>query len=350
METLLDLWHTTTPYHQRALAVVVGLSVYVVVDGVRAALFKRLHRVQETGRFAMALAVVSSTSRLLILALAIYAATNTAALNASVMRWLDRAIVILVGLQVGLWGTAIATQVIQNSLETSAAASRGVFRLISVVVRVAIWSAVLLFVLDNLGVNVTALVAGLGVGGIAIGLALQNVLGDLFASLSIVLDKPFVVDDFVVFDDIAGTIESIGLKTTRIRSLSGELIICGNGQLLGSRIRNFKQMAERRIVMKIGIVYDTPPEKVERALAIIKEVVSQQKKARLDRSHFQALGAYSLDFETVYWVESPDYNIYMDIQQAINFTLYRRFADEGLSFAFPTQTIYSIPAGPAPER
>ncbi len=206
--------------------------------------------------------------------------------------------------------------------------------------RLALWSIVLLLILDNLGVNITALVAGLGIGGIAIGLAVQNILGDLFASLSIVLDKPFVLGDFVIVDDLMGTVESIGIKTTRVRSISGEQLVFSNADLLDSRIRNYGRMYKRRVVFTLGVTYGTSKEKLEKIPMIVREAIEAPDKAKFDRSHFASYGDFSLNFETVYFVMDSDYNLYMDIQQAINLAVYQRFADEGIEFAFPTQTLF----------
>lgn len=206
--------------------------------------------------------------------------------------------------------------------------------------RALIWLIVILLIIDSFNYDVTALVAGLGVGGVAVALAVQNILGDVFASLTIVLDKPFVVGDFIIVGDLLGTVEHIGLKTTRIRSLSGEQLIFGNGDLLSSRIRNFKRMQERRVVFSLGVVYQTKPEKLRKAVEIIRETIQAQDKVRFDRSHFQKYGDFALIFENVYWVLTPDYNVYMDIQQAINLKLYDRFEAEGIEFAYPTQTLF----------
>jgi small-conductance mechanosensitive channel len=206
--------------------------------------------------------------------------------------------------------------------------------------RIALWGVILLLILDNLGVDVTALVAGLGIGGVAVALAIQNVLGDLFASLSIVLDKPFVLGDFVVVGDLMGAVEHIGIKTTRVRSLSGEQLVFSNADLLGSRIRNFGRMQERRVLFKLGVTYQTSPENLEKIPSIIRKAVQAQDKTRFDRSHFASYGDSSLDFETVYYVLSADYTLYMDIQQAINLRLYRELAEEGIEFAYPTQTLF----------
>jgi small-conductance mechanosensitive channel len=208
------------------------------------------------------------------------------------------------------------------------------------VVKVVLWAAVVLIALDNLGVHITTLVAGLGVGGIAVALAVQNILGDLFSSVTIILDKPFVIGDFIIVGDFLGSVEHIGLKTTRVRSLSGEQLVFANSDLLKSRIRNFKQMTERRIVFAFGVIYQTAADKLAAIPGLVREIVEAQPQARFDRAHFKAFGGSSLDFEVVYWVTNPDYNLYMDIQQAINLGLFRRFAAEGIEFAYPTQTLY----------
>jgi small-conductance mechanosensitive channel len=205
--------------------------------------------------------------------------------------------------------------------------------------KLVIWSVILILSLQNLGVNVSTLLAVGGVGGIAIALAVQGLLKDLFASISILLDKPFQVGDFIIVQDMMGTVVHIGLKTTRVKALSGEQIVFANDDLLGARIRNFKQMQERRIVFKVGVTYQTPVDKVEAIPGMIRGIVEAQPKLRFDRCHFQALGPYSLDFETVYIMQDPDYARYMDTQQAINLALMRTFEAKGIEFAYPTQTL-----------
>jgi small-conductance mechanosensitive channel len=211
---------------------------------------------------------------------------------------------------------------------------------VAFLLRILLWVILFLVALDNFGVNVTTLIAGLGVGGIAMALAVQNILGDLFASFSIVLDKPFVIGDFIIVGDYLGTVEYVGLKTTRIRSLSGEQLIFSNTDLLSSRIRNFKRMYERRVVFSIGVLYQTPVEQVEKIPSMIRDIIEHQNQVRFDRAHFKEYGEYSLNFEVVYWIQNPDYNVYMDIQQAINIALYKRFDKAGIEFAYPTQTLY----------
>ncbi len=206
--------------------------------------------------------------------------------------------------------------------------------------RLTIWIAAVLLAVSNLGYNISTLIAGLGVGGIAVALAAQNILGDLFASASIVLDKPFVLGDFIVVDDKMGTIEYIGLKTTRLRALSGEQLVFSNNDLLKSRIHNYKRMHKRRVLFTIGTTYDTACDKVAAIPSMLREIVESQKPVQFDRAHFARFGDSALLFEVVYFVLAADYNVFMDIQQAVNLEILRRFNDEKIKFAFPSQTIY----------
>jgi small-conductance mechanosensitive channel len=205
-------------------------------------------------------------------------------------------------------------------------------------------------ILDNQEIEITPLIAGLGIGGVAVALATQNILGDLFASLSIVLDKPFVIGDFLSIDEFLGSVEKVGVKTTRVRSLSGEQLIFSNNDLLNSRIRNFGRMFERRVVFTVGVTYETPAEKLRRIPTIIRDAVEGHEKVRFDRAHFHKYGDSALIFETVYYVLSPDYNRYMDIQQDVNLTIFERFAEGEIDFAYPTQTIHFGGDGKGPER
>ena len=264
-------------------------------------------------------------------------------LSARVRSWLNVLLVIAALLQAALWGSGIIDYYInrrrQKKMEEDAS-SKSTFAALGFLLKLGLWAIIVLLALDNLGIDITALVTGLGIGGVAIALALQHILSDLFASLSIVLDKPFVIGDFINVDTFRGSVEHIGLKTTRVRSLSGEQLIFSNSDLLSSRIRNFKRMQERRIVFNIGVVYQTPPEKLEMIPSIIREIIEQQTSARFDRAHFFEFAAFSLNFEIVYWVESAEYAQYMDIQQSINLQIYQKFAELGIEFAYPTQTVF----------
>ncbi|HMU44999.1 MAG TPA: mechanosensitive ion channel family protein [Chitinophagaceae bacterium] len=213
---------------------------------------------------------------------------------------------------------------------------RGILILINAVV----WVIGIVFLIDNLGYDITTIVTGLGIGGIAIALASQAILGDLFSYLVIFFDKPFEIGDFIIVDDKIGVVEYIGIKTTRIKTLSGEQLICSNTDLTNSRVHNFKRMEQRRVLFSFGVVYGTPAAKLKRIPGMVKEIIEKQKLTRFDRAHFFSFGDYSLNFEIVYYVHSADYNIYMDTQQAINLAIFERFENENIEFAFPTQTLF----------
>ena len=208
------------------------------------------------------------------------------------------------------------------------------------VIKIIVWSIVLIILLDNLGIKISALVAGLGIGGIAIALAAQSILGDLFSYFIIFFDRPFEIGDFIIVGDFLGTIEDIGIKTTRLRSLGGEELIFSNTDLVNSRLRNYKRMKKRRVVFKFGVIYQTSLKQLKEIPKIIKDIINQIDGATIDRVHFSSYGDFSLNFEIVYYVDSRDYNIYMDIQQEINFQLKEIFEKQKIEFAYPTQTVF----------
>jgi small-conductance mechanosensitive channel len=287
--------------------------------------------------------VVRATRLWLLVPLAFYAGAATLELPARLERVLENVALVALVLQFALW----ATRLLSRWLAQRAEAARGTdpeaattVTLLGFVGRVVVWAFALLLGLDQLGFDVTALVAGLGIGGIAVALAMQNILGDLFASAAIVLDKPFMVGDFIVVGEHAGTVEKVGLKTTRVRSLSGEQLVFSNALLLNAQLRNFKRMNERRIAFAIGVTYETPLEKLRALPGWLKAAVEAQPKARFDRAHFKSYGDFSLNFEIVYYVLSAEFNVYMDTQQGINLTIYEKLAQEGVQFAYPTRTLY----------
>lgn len=246
-------------------------------------------------------------------------------------------------LQIGLWVSAGLTFGLDAYRRRELADDGGAATTVTALgflARLALWSVLLLVALGNLGVDVTALVAGLGVGGVAVALATQSILGDLFASLSIVLDKPFVLGDFVVVGEQAGNVERIGLKTTRVRSLWGEQLVFSNGDLLSSRLRNFGRMEERRVLFGLGVTYQTPHAALAKIPGIVREAIEAQPDTRFDRSHFSEYGDFALTFESVYYVLSPDYATHMDRKQAILLAIHERFEREGIEFAYPTQTLF----------
>jgi small-conductance mechanosensitive channel len=213
-------------------------------------------------------------------------------------------------------------------------------------IRIVIWVIGIIFLLDNLGFDISAVVTSLGIGGVAIALASQGVLQDLFSYFSILLDRPFELGDFIVVGDYLGSVEYVGIKTTRLKSVNGEQIVMGNSDLVGSRIRNFKKMRERRIVFKFGVVYQTTTEQLAQIPDWVREIIDQTESATCDRAHFAGYGEYSLNFEVVYLIDTNDYNVYMNAQQEINLAVKNKFADHGIEFAYPTQVTYldTLPA------
>jgi small-conductance mechanosensitive channel len=207
------------------------------------------------------------------------------------------------------------------------------------VARLLIWSLLILVALDNFGVNITALLAGLGVGGVAVALALQNILGDLFASLSIALDKPFVVGDSLNIDAFTGTVERIGIKTTRLRSDSGEQIILSNADILKSRVRNYGRMPEQRVLTTLRVNYTTPGEKLRGIPRLLEDIVRAQANARFERCHLKTFGESSLLFELSYFAQQPKQNPLLDLQQVVNFNIIDEFQRLGIQFAYPTQRV-----------
>lgn len=284
------------------------------------------------------------TSRLFLFVLALAAAIRFALPN--LPRELREAVGLVARLafllQAAAWGNAAITYWVERTTHrtgTHDRASATTLALLGLVGRVVLWTLIGLLALDAFGVNVTALVTGLGIAGVAVALAVQNVLGDILASLSIALDKPFQIGDFIVIDTFSGTVEHIGLKTTRIRSLSGEQIVIANAELLKARVRNFQRLTERRVLFTLTFPLDTPADVMERIPAVIREVVTSNEPVRFDRSHFATITDQTLAVETVYFVLVSDYNVFMDIQQRINLALLRRFAAEGVSLAVPTRSV-----------
>ncbi len=263
---------------------------------------------------------------------------------------LESVAIIALLLQAGLWTSAGLTTWIEArtraTLEDDPAQVM-TLNVIGIFLRLVLWSMVTLLALENLGVDVTALIAGLGIGGIAVALAAQNILGDLYASISIALDKRFVLGDFVTVGDFQGTVESIGLKTTRLRSLSGEQVVFSNTDLLDSRLRNYGRMYERRVLLKVGVTYRTPRDQLERLPALLRELVESRggDDVRINRSHLSNYGDSAIEFETVYHVLSPDYELHMDIKQDVYLMLHAAFDERGIEFAYPTQTVVLERAG-----
>lgn len=282
------------------------------------------------------------TGWLFFLAISLYIGSLPLKLPDRYKAGLDQGVFLVLLLQVGFWGTwwlkywAESTFEEVRKTDTARATAVGILKILG---QSVLWLILILAGLANMGFEVSTLIAGLGVGGIAIALASQKILGDLFASMTLILDRPFVVGDFIVCGDIRGNVEQIGLKTTRIRSLGGELLIMPNSDILESRVKNFKKMKKRRALLSIGVTYQTSLEHLKKIPEIVKEIIESHEGNLFDRAHFKEYGPYSLNFEIVFFVEPPDYKPYLDIIQYVNLEIFERFSKEGIQFAYPTQTI-----------
>ncbi len=323
-------------------------GVLVVLYFARRILVARLARLAErtANRVDDVLAETFSRTRLIFLiGIAIWMGSRMLILPPAADAGLNKLVIILLLIQAGIWMNSVLGFVVRHfvRLEIEDAASQVATSMaLTFIGRLVLWSVLLLVALDNIGVDINALITGLGIGGIAVALAAQNILGDLFASLSIMFDKPFVLGDFIVVGDLMGTVEKIGMKTTRVRALSGEQLIFSNNDLLSSRIRNLKRMQERRVVFTVGVTYQTPADKLERIPAMIREIIEKQEQTRFDRSHFLNWGDSALLIETVYWVLGPEFQMYADIHQRVNLAIYRKFEEEGIEFAYPTRTVHLV--------
>ena len=330
---------------QWATAAGIVLVVFLSLLLVRQVIVRRLSRAARrtaTRLDDIAVKVARRTRPLLVLLPALWLGSLELNLPRATERVMRGLAALAVFIQVALWLSLAfdlwVERVQRRRLEDDAtsAAMASVIRFLG---KLILWTVLLLAALDNLGVNVTALVAGLGVGGVAVALALQNVLSDLFASLAIIFDKPFVLGDSISVGGVMGTVESVGLKTTRLRSASGEQIVLANGELLKSRIHNWKRMSERRVVLAFSLPCQTPADAVERIPEIVRRLVEAQGLTRFERAHFKGFGPGSFDFEAVYWILTPDYRTFMDRQQAVNLGLLRELEGLGVAFADPAQAL-----------
>ena len=357
-------WLTTTFFlgssmRQWAVAVGIALAVFLTLLLLRRLIVRRLGRRAERAPGSVvdiAVDLARRTRSLLILIPAVWLGSLGLSLGVTASRILAGAAKVALILQTALWASLAidlwVTRTQRRRLERDATsvALAGVLRFVG---KLVLWAMIVLAALENLGINVTALVAGLGIGGVAVALALQNVLSDLFASLSIVFDKPFVLGDAITVGDMTGTVESIGMKTTRLRGASGELLILANGELLKSRIQNWKWMSERRVVLAFGVPRETPADVVAGVPERIRGIVEGLDQVRFERAHFKGFGESSLDFEAVYWILKPAYELFMDRQQAVNLALLKTLQEEGIGLALPTQSLLLSrnprpPESPAP--
>jgi small-conductance mechanosensitive channel len=317
---------------------------------------RRRHGAFDTGNAAVELtaALVARTSRLFLWGAAVWLASRDLTFPPRIERWLTVALVLLFWMQAARWAmTAVRFAIDARRLRSSGPDTllKSSMEVIVFAAGILIWGIAALLALDNLGVEIQPLLAGLGIGGIALALAVQTVLADLLASLSIALDKPFGLGDALTVDDIQGTVEHIGVKSTRLRSINGEQIILSNADILKARVRNFGRLRERRSLFRLEVHYETPVPALAAVPRAVREIIDATPETRFDRCHLLSCGGAALQFEVVYFVTSPDFKVYADAQQSINLRILERFSALGVSFmgAAPTLVRLQHPQPPAPD-
>ena len=333
------------------VGVIVWASLWILRDLI-ASRYKKYSSTKNPTLIRLIGYLIGNTTQILFFAVALDAAQESLTLPDRVQRIVANTVMILILIQIGLWaGRSVRFYLELKERERGAdRIFSGSLDIISFVARMLIWSVLILLGLENLGVNITALLAGLGVGGVAVALALQNVLGDLFASLSIALDKPFVIGDNLTIDTFIGKVEHIGIKTTRLRSEGGEQIILSNADILKSRVRNFGRLSQQRILATIRLGFDTPTEKLKALPQLLENVVREHPQAHFERCHLKTLGETSFHFELSYFVQQPAANPMLDLQQAVNFRIIDEVRRLGLEFAYPAQLVLLDGQRAAPEN
>ena len=328
------------------LALLIAVLIFLTLNVLKRIVFNRAHawvRQTETDLDDLVVELFNRTWLMFLLAVSGYVGSQLLVLP-EVELGIRTAMVILFLIQAALWGTGVIDYLVSHQEREQAKReldATTTINALSYVGKGALWTVVVLLALNNVpGVEVDALIASLGIGGVAVALAVQNILGDLFASLSIVVDKPFVIGDAISVGDYVGTVEHIGIKSTRARSLTGEQLIFSNSDLLNSRIRNYQRMEERRVAFTIGVAYQTAYQSLVEIPEAIQEIVEAQPQTRFGRAHLKECGDFSLTFEIVYRMLTTNYTAFMDTQQAIILAIIRWFEQRNIQFAYPTQTVF----------
>lgn len=342
--SLGDSWRWVTQDSGEALfGAGISLAIFIGLEGLLL-LVRRLLPVGAAGWQGLVRGIIDRTLTLFLIAVALDGASHAVAPPGPLLRLADNLFTIAMAVQGALWLRELVLGLVRRRADASPEDARALgsaMGVITVLVNVVVWLLAAILILDNLGVNVTALVAGLGVGGIAIGLAAQGIFSDLFAALAILFDRPFRVGDVISYGTSTGTVEHIGLKTTRIRALSGEQLVMANTKLLEQQVANLRRIEERRVVLTFGIIYQTPPAVLEALPGELQQLVEALPDTRFDRAVFTGFGASSLDFELVFFVTVPDLAAMLAARQAVGFAIVRRFAELGVDFAYPTQTSFT---------
>lgn len=333
-------------------AVVVWVAVRIAVS-VMLGRMRALAAKTETDVDDLVAELLEKTKGLFVAVVAFYAGARSLTLPAEIDDLMSRLVVLGFIVQGAFWANGIVNYVLGSWAKKKFEADPTITTALGSVgflVRLAVWATFGMLALDNLGIDIGPMIAGLGIGGLALGLALQGTLSDLFASFSIVFDRPFTVGDYIQVGSLAGTVEQVGLKTTRVKSLTGEQLVFSNADLLGSRIQNFQRRNERRCAFTLGVTYDTSADQLERIPGLIQEIIEEHEHTEFDRCFFMTFGDSALNIETVYFLQVPDFATYGATHHAINIAIFRRFAEEGIEFAYPTQTIHVEGLGKGADR
>jgi len=335
------------------IALVAFLLTFTLLPLIKGFIAARRRKWREAGRIhplaiELTALLIARTSRVFLWMVALWFASTLLYFPNRVERVIHITIVFSFWFQAGLWGMAAVRYAIERrgrraGIVGTDAAQSGSIDIIVFIAGLTIWTMAFLLALDNLGVQIKPLLTGLGIGGVAVALAVQSVLGDVLASMSIALDKPFGIGDSLAVDDIQGTVEHIGVKSTRLRSISGEQIILANADVLKARVRNYGRMRERRSAFRLNVTYDTPAEKLRAIPPAVRAVIEAQPQTRFDRCHFLSFGEWALQFEVVYYVTVSDYKTYADLQQTINLGILESFAALGVDIAFATHSLHTTP-------
>jgi small-conductance mechanosensitive channel len=353
MPGTIDMQILGNSLYDWALALSVFVLLYVAYGLIKRFLLKKLPSLenlpgQEMNRLVQDL--LKRTKAYLMFLLLLFLTSLLLTLPSKLYSFLRILAVVSFIIQTGFWGMGLVDYLIQRRIrlgtedEKEAATTMTAVNLVS---KIAIWSIAILLILENVtGLQMDTLIATLGITGVAVALAVQNILGDLFSSISIALDKPFTIGDAIVVGNFSGNVEHIGLKSTRVRSLSGEQIIFSNSDLLKSRIQNFKRLERRLVGFSLGVSYDTPNEKLAAIPGMLEEIISKRENVTFSRAHLKALGDYALNFECVYYIDVPDFSFYMDTLHSVNLAIHKRFEEEAIDMPYPTQTVITKSVSP----
>jgi len=334
------LGNTVRDWSEAALAFLITFTVLPLVRSFVAARRRRWAEAnrEQPAAIEIAALLAERTSRLFIWAVAVAFACAQLSLPRHVARGVEIATILIFWYQIGRWGMAAVRYAVERRRHRQGGVDPAVSGSIEIILFVAglvVWTTAFLVALDNLGIAIRPLLAGLGIGGIAVALAVQAVLGDLLASMSIALDKPFAVGDALVIDGFNGTVEHIGVKSTRLRSVSGEQIVMSNADVLKSRLRNYGRLRERRSAFELTVTYDTPPAVLREIPEAVRHIIEALPSTRFERCHLMTCAQTGLTFEIVYFVTVAEFKVYADLQQAINIAILERFRELGVQFATP---------------